>query len=552
VTALAFAPDSRTLASAGDDRVVRLWDVGEGELRHQLAGHGQPVRALDFSPDGSLLASGDEEQVRLWYPEVGKEAARLQLVAGASTPSRNPASMAFAPDGKTLATVHHARPPRTQGWVPGQWVLKLWEVGPADVEGKITLKGGRELAKLPYPAFVGAFDPEGRTLFVAAKDLLLAYDVQTGARLGQQPIREGLACAGPLTASALNLEEPGKWVAHVAHHDVRTGAVKHQSFSGLVAGTVSRPALSGDGRLLLTFGKFAAPSEKAGPVELWQLDERPVDSTPGAVKPLRTLEGITAAVQAVALSPDGRTGAVGSADGKVTLFEAASGKTVRTLEGGTYPVSLLVFSPDGKLLAGAAGSNEGAVQIWQVADGKELARPEPGHRAVTALAFAPEGQRLATGAADGSVALWSLPDARRLGGWQAHTGAVRALALDKDGARLASGGADGTAAVWDAAGGEAPLKPRKYRSAVNTVALSPDGKLLAVAVEAGLQLLDVANGGPLHTLPVGSVSAVGFSADGKAFHLLRTQVAPSTWKGTIRVNETTLIGRPELEIPIGP
>jgi WD40 repeat protein len=552
VSALAFAPDSRTLASAGDDRVVRLWDVGEGKLRHQLAGHGQPVRTLDFSPDGSLLASGDEEQVRLWYPEVGKEAGRLQLVAGASIPSRNPASMAFAPDGKILATVHHARPPRTQGWAPGQWVLKVWQVGPADVEGKITLKGGRELAKLPYPAFVGAFDPEGRTLFVAAKDLLLAYDVATGARLGQQPIREGLACAGPLTASTLNLEEPGKWVAHVSHHDVRTGAVKHQSFSGLVAGTVSRPALSGDGRLLLTFGKFTAPSEKAGPVELWQFDKRPVGSTPGAVKPLQTLEGITEVVQAVALSPDGRTAAVGSTDGKVALLEAASGKTVRTLEGGTYPVSVLVFSPDGKLLAGAAGSNEAAVQIWQVADGKELARLEPGHTAVTALAFATDGQKLATGAADGSVTLWSLPDARRLGGWQAHAGAVRALALDNDGARLASGGADGTAAVWDAAGGEAPLKPRKYRSAVNTVALSPDGKLLAVAVEAGLQLLDVANGGPLHTLPVGSVSAVGFSADGKDFHLLRTQVAPSTWKGTIQVNETTQIGRPELEIPIGP
>ena len=57
VKAATFSPDGRTLASAGYDKAVRLWDVATGRELVALRGHSGPVAALSFAPDGRTLAS---------------------------------------------------------------------------------------------------------------------------------------------------------------------------------------------------------------------------------------------------------------------------------------------------------------------------------------------------------------------------------------------------------------------------------------------------------------------------------------------------------------
>jgi WD40 repeat protein len=56
-----FAPDGNTLASAGEDRTIRLWDVRAQQLLKKLDGHEQPVLSVAFAPDGKTLASGSED-----------------------------------------------------------------------------------------------------------------------------------------------------------------------------------------------------------------------------------------------------------------------------------------------------------------------------------------------------------------------------------------------------------------------------------------------------------------------------------------------------------
>jgi WD40 repeat protein len=78
LTALALAPDGRTLALGGADQAIRLWDLAAGRELPPLVGHQGPVRALTFTPDGRRLVSFDPTGVRLTW-----DARRLRRHADA-------------------------------------------------------------------------------------------------------------------------------------------------------------------------------------------------------------------------------------------------------------------------------------------------------------------------------------------------------------------------------------------------------------------------------------------------------------------------------------
>jgi serine/threonine protein kinase len=79
VRAVAFAPNGLTLATAGNDLGIRLWDTSTGQKRGSLDGHTGWVSSLSFSPDGALLASASADRtVRLWDFVLRKEVFRFE------------------------------------------------------------------------------------------------------------------------------------------------------------------------------------------------------------------------------------------------------------------------------------------------------------------------------------------------------------------------------------------------------------------------------------------------------------------------------------------
>src|SRR5262249_23120661 len=77
VTAMAFSPDGRTLASGSEDGTIRLWELASGKDISQLKGQPFAARSLAFSSNGKPLAGAESTGYRLWDVATGKECCQL-------------------------------------------------------------------------------------------------------------------------------------------------------------------------------------------------------------------------------------------------------------------------------------------------------------------------------------------------------------------------------------------------------------------------------------------------------------------------------------------
>src|SRR5687768_2776251 len=126
----------------------------------------------------------------------------------------------------------------------------------------------------------------------------------------------------------------------------------------------------------------------------------------GAVrmKPTRTLNAHDKEVMCLALDPDGKKLATGSADGAAKVWDLAKGTELHALKG-DGGIVCLAFTPDGKHLAGGGDK----VTFWEVESGKAAGEIAPEQKEVRSLAFSPSGKWLLTGGVQGPMKVWHTP-----------------------------------------------------------------------------------------------------------------------------------------------
>jgi WD40 repeat protein len=457
---LAFSPDGRLLAAAGDTAVI-IWETATGKerTRWKLArGMSTGRFALAFAPDGaSVLATEATALVhfdvrdgkRLHdYTDAGGPIAfadngrtviaqgpigALRIIDIASGKDRVPlprtgTAVALAPDGRRVAWAD--RGAIVLGDIPTGKELSRWPaherfVGPlafsrdgsllasAGTDMRIRvwdMPDGRERQALVRTTVTGlAFAPDGRRLVSTGNGDLCLWDVVTGKRLG---VWYGRGDTPVMSADLRTLAIPDRQGRRLRLIEPVDGNERHvlSGYRGVVSFAVEEPGgapgstwvafpprFSADGRVLLTGGDGAMGSEFSV-IQSW-------DVATGKQAPL-TLNGNATMLGGLAFAPDGRLLAAMQADRRLCLLNTADGELVRMLGKCDHWLSALpLFAPDGRTLI---TTTRGDVQFWEVATGGEMVCRRGHGSPVRELVVSANGRLLATSSLDHTALVWDL------------------------------------------------------------------------------------------------------------------------------------------------
>jgi RNA polymerase sigma factor (sigma-70 family) len=541
VTAVAFSPDGKLLASGSWDEALHLWNAKSGKLLRILLQGQFPgmVNGIFFTPDGKQLVScggrvGDNS-ARVWDLATGKELRRWPIPGGWK--------LALSPDGKLLAGI--GNPGRNRD------SIALWDI-----------TTGKQVRDLPFEGVQDsvialAFSPDGKQLVSGGGSTLRLFDVVKGKQLrtfgeGERinsvsfsPDGKTVAVARwktPITLWDLGTFERIRQLdieagARVAFsHDGKTLAGCKYGFTKIILwdAATGKKLREFPGQHYQVWDLAFSPDEKTlavgngdSQVRLWEVSTGKEISSVGdhrdGINFLSFIEGGQGIASASGLgivcqweiatsrlkrrfqedgihcfcgdlSPDGRTLALGD-DAGVHLFEWSTGKQLRLLKGHKLQVWAAVFSPKGDVLASSANMDQHII-LWDVATGKERRRIQTAFlHDLRSLVWSPDGKILASvgamavdnvpGLVD-TVCLWDPSTGKRIGEWSLRQRKdiplgqrLFRILFSPDGTLLAAADGDNTVVVWEVASGRMRARLSGSQREIRALAFSPDGRMLA-------------------------------------------------------------------------
>ena len=543
---VAFSYHGDRIVSASADHTARVWDARTGRLLYSLVGHDLAVVSVACSPDGDRIVSGSlDETIRIWDAQSGRQLIKIPGGIGRIN------DVDYSPDGRNIVA-GGSRP-----------TVRVWDA-----------KSGKPIRDYRgHPSIVESvrFSPDGNQIASAGRDSLIKIwaiaDGKDIAALDPQSVgvRELAWSPDGLRLATVDWDRSvrvwdtaaGRTMARFFRQSLRFVAVAFSPdgryiSTGAATGQLSVwDAIATNDALIIPFNNVGSLA--------WTGDSRSLasrgwnDGTAGmwdseTGRMIRAYRLAVGSGRSLALSQDGKLIAYGDRSHNIHVISVDDGRERFSGKGhadlgpvdkvGLSDDPIVAFSPDSRLLCSVG--NDGKILLWDSQTGQLLESFRGIEGYSFAISFSPNGAVLATGHRDGNCRLWDVRTGQLMRILVGHKASIRGVAFDCVGGRVATSSEDNTVKVWNATTGQESFTLYGHSGIVDAVGFNPDGSRIVSAGADGVlkvwdsetthQLLSLDDHQSVTSHGRTRIWTAAFSPDGY-------RVASGGYDGTIRIRD---------------